>query len=366
MPNPSQPSTSRPSPCAHATRARLRTVLSAAALLAPGAAHAQTFRKILRGLEKAAAGADTAAAARGAAGTASAAASGGALRIVEQRLEPAPGGAVRSAPDTGTTVLAPAAPCGPQRACAAGWDLRVVSVTLPGPEVPAGAPFVARVEVENRGRVAAPASEATLCLTRYTSEACAKPETVVAIVPLPTLGPGERAVIRRTAEVPERALETQGWIVVAEVDREGATPEASRANNVGRSAAVAARLPALQFHTVELPEAPRVSAALPVTLRLRNTSAVAASRPTDLQLAGYVECGLSSAAWGGGPNRVAVPAIGPGASFLLRVVAPDAAGRCSAQYPPRRATLKLAVDPDHRQHWSSGHEGQIERAYDLR
>jgi len=125
-------------------------------------------------------------------------------------------------------------------------------------------------------------------------------------------------------------------------------------------------LAAAQWLAVELPSAVERGSPLAVTLRLRNTSAVAASRPTHVQFAGFVECGWTPSEWGGGPNRVAVPALAPGQTLVLRVVAPDAAGRCSAQNPPRRGTLRLAVDPDRRALWGRGHESQIERTYDIR
>ena len=205
-------------------------------------------------------------------------------------------------------VRTPAAgACGVARACVAGFDLRVLRVALPGPVVPAGARIVVTTEVENRGREAAPVSELRLCFAHLPQRAGGR--EMVDAVPLPALGPGERVVVRHALELPTKDRGTSNRAVTADVDPDHTLGERDVTNNAATSAPASSRLPTLQLLTIDLPANARAGAALPVTLAVRNTSAVAASPATDMQISGLLVCPIPNVqvTYGGGPYRLELP-----------------------------------------------------------
>lgn len=350
----------------HVTRPA--AILLAGALTGPAlprVAPAQTIRGVLRGIgrELDRAARPDSAAGRSRSGTG--VASGGALRIVEQRMEGSDSLAQRFALDTGLTVMRPAGACGVARACVAGWDLRVTRVALPGPLVPAGAQIVVTAEVENRGRQPAPPSELRVCFADnfvFSTGGAACGRQMLDAVAVPALAPGARAVVRHAVELPTKDREVERWAIAAEIDPDSTLAERDRTNNAARSTETASRLPTLQLLTADVPGEGRAGTALPVTVRVRNTSTVATSAPTDLQLEGYAACNPGPMTnWGGGPYRLAVPALAPRQSVVYRLLVPDAA-RCRAS----RASMSLRLDPDRRGRWGQGHEHDLHRSYSIR
>lgn len=321
---------------------------------------AQGLRGILRGIEKATRPDSTTR--RPGASTGGTVASGGALRILEQHVEGSDSLAQRFALDTGLVRTPAVGACGAARTCVAGFDLRVLRVTLPGPLVPAGARIVVTTEVENRGRIAAPVSEIRLCLVQLPQTSCGR--MMLDAVPLPALGPGEHIVVRHALELPTKDRETTNWAVAAEVDPDRTLGERDVTNNAAVSAPTAGRLPTLQLLTVDLPTDARAGAALPVTLAVRNTSTVASSPATDLQISGGLGCPspIYQVTFGGGPYRLAVPALAPRQTATYRVLLSDA-GRCHTTSPAR---LTLRVDPDQRGAWGPGQERELSRSYSVR
>lgn len=321
---------------------------------------AQGLRGILRGIEKATRPDSTTR--RPGASTGGTVASGGALRILEQHIEGSDSLAQRFALDTGLVRTPAVGACGAARTCVAGFDLRVLRVALPGPLVPAGARIVVTTEVENRGRIAAPVSEIRLCLVQLPQTSCGR--MMLDAVPLPALGPGEHVVVRHALELPTKDRETTNWAVAAEVDPDRTLGERDVTNNAAVSAPTAGRLPTLQLLTVDLPTDARAGAALPVTLAVRNTSTVASSPATDLQISGGLGCPspIYQVTFGGGPYRLAVPALAPRQTATYRVLLPDA-GRCHTTSPAR---LTLRLDPDQRGAWGPGQERELSRSYSVR
>lgn len=179
-------------------------------------------------------------------------------------------------------------------------------------------------------------------------------------VALPALPPGTRAVVRHAVDLPNKTTEVEHWTMAAEVDPENTLGEHDRSNNAARSAETASRLPTLQILTADLPADPRVGAPFPVTLALRNRSTVATSPATDLQLEGSGYC-PAGGNWGGGPNRVALPALAPRQTVTYRLLVPDAAHCRMTQ-----AAFAVRVDPDHRSAWGQGSERDLRRPYTVR
>ena len=324
----------------------------------PHIAPAQSLRGFLRGVERAT---RSGSALRD---TTAHGASGGAVHVVEQHVDGSDSLAQRFALDTGLTAFA--APCGATRACVPGWDLRVLRVALPGPIVPTGARVVVTTEVENRGRQPAPASELRICFSVRdplgVPERPACGRRMLDAVALPALAAGQHVVVRHAIELPIKDREAAHWTIDADIDPDNTLGERDRSNNGGRSAETSSRLPTFQILTLDLPADPRPGAPFPVTLAVRNTSTAASSPAVDLQLEGSRFCGgASGAEWGGGPNRVAVPALAPRQTVTYRLLVPDAT-RCRVS----GATFVVRIDPDHRGAWGQGHEGQIRRTYTVR
>jgi hypothetical protein len=297
-----------------------------------------------------------------------AAQTGGAVTVVRQTVEPAagtapavgaPGGAA-SAPDSGETRTRATTPCGTARLCVAGWDLRVVGVTLPDTLVGSGARVAAATVVENRGRLASPASEVRLCLNGYL-QACGRP---LATLPLPALASGERvrlAVPVAVADLPPTGDDR--WTVAAVVDPDRATGEGDRTNNAGRSRPFALELPALQVLALEVPASVRRGArALPVTVRVRNASLVAPSPATELQLGDDARsCHYT---WGNAAaTRVAVPALAPRQVWAASlVVRDDHIGDTGCVDTDKNAVM-VTLDPDERGRWAERHEKTAAREF---
>lgn len=336
-------------------------------LLAPTPGHAQGLRGLLRGIERAtrpdsSTRRPAAATGTNGAGTNGAAASGGAIRIIEQHVDGSDSLAQRFALDTGVTRTAAIGACGVARACVPGWDLRVVRVALPGALVPAGARVVVTTEVDNRGRQQAPVSELRLCFAQLTQRGCGR--AMLDAIALPALGPGERVLVRHAIELPTKDRETSDWAVAAEIDPDHTLGEHDVTNNAAVSAPTSSRLPTLQLLTVDLPADARAGTPFPVTLAIRNTSTVASSPATEVQISGVLICPspIYQLTFGGGPNRLAVPALAPRQTATYHVLVPDA-GRCRTTSPAR---FTLRLDPDNRGAWGPGQERELTRAYSVR
>lgn len=332
----------------------------------PQIASGQTIRGVLRGIGRELDRAARPDSSSGRPSDGAGVANGGALRVVEQRIEGSDSLAQHFARDTGLTVVHSTGACGVARACVAGWDLRVTRVALPGPLVPVGARVVVTAAVENRGRQPAPAAELRLCVAQLPLRGCglvARGDARDAVA-LPPLGPGERVVVRHALALPVSDREASGIAAAAEIDPDRTLGERAGADNAAVSAPATTRLPVLQLLAVDLPADPRAGSAFPVTLAVRNVSTVAPSPATELQLSGALMCGTPryQLTFGGGPHRLAVPALAPRQTVTYRLLVPDAA-RCRTVRP---AQLTLALDPDHRSAWGPGQERELRRPYGVR
>jgi CARDB len=348
------------SPRSRTAHRRTAAVLSLA-LLCAGAntAGAQTIKGVLQGLGRMA---RPDSAARRGARTPSRPGTGGAVRLLSSSVDGPDTLTGRLLADTALAGVLPGVPCGARRSCVPGWDLRVVRVTLPGRAVPAARRCTVVTEIENRGRSAAPASEVRLCMTVGGAlGGCQHAMLALDVLPVPALAPGATARLVYVAQLTD-PNEYQGWTVVAEIDPDEATAEANRANNAGRSTPTDSRLPELQWLAVDLPPTATVGHPLRVTLRVRNKSAVATSEPTDLQFSGANSCPYPTPnEWGGGPNRLILPAIAPRQTLTMTVELSDAV-RC----PISNAPIHFEFDPDHARAWGPAHEQSISRTYVLR
>jgi hypothetical protein len=266
--------------------------------------------------------------------------------------------------DTGVTRRLAAVPCGPKRACAPGWDLRVVRVTAPRGPVPTAGRFSVIVDVDNHGRVASPASELRVCTSFGDARCSSARGESVGVIDVPTLAPGETIrfahVVLLTAP-----NETDGWSVVAQIDPDGTSGEVNQANNAGRSTPIATQLPALEWLAFEVPSVARAGTALPLTVRIRNKSVAATSAPVEVQFYGAVDrcprAGMAPYTWGhDGPHRLMVPAIGPRQVVVLTLAVTDALA-CGLG----EASITAVVDPDATRKWSASTEREIGRQFSV-
>jgi hypothetical protein len=176
-------------------------------------------------------------------------------------------------------------------------------------------------------------------------------------------GRGSGSSCAARSSYPGGVRERSGLAAAADVDPDRVLGERT-ADAAAVSAPAATRLPVLQVLAVDLPADPRAGSAFPLTLAVRNASTVAPSPATELQLSGALTCGspIFRLAFGGGPNRLAVPALAPRQTVTYRLLVPDAA-RCRTGRP---AELVLHLDPDGRGAWGPGQERELRRPYAVR
>lgn len=242
--------------------------------------------------------------------------------------------------DTGTVRIAPSGPCGASRVCSPGWDLRVVSVTLPASEIGAHSFVPITVEVENRGRTASPVSEVQLCAGDPGRPCTAKLD----LVPLPSLASGERLrVVRRTTSTDATGpLEVQ-----AIIDPDHATAEANRSNNTGSSIPFAVLEPALEFVAIDPQPESTAEGYETVTFAVRNPSTYVPSAPTKLLFQGPFTGRNNGALY-----TMDFPALAPRQILrtTVRVLIADANGNTGAVYG--KGYFSMILDPT--REWNRG------------
>lgn len=220
-------------------------------------------------------------------------------------------------------------------ACVAGWDLRMLAVRLPADTAPARAAVPVTYVIENRGRVASPATEVQLCSADGGEGAwrCAESFEEFELAPV---APGETVTITRAWRTPAYNT-TDGLRLLAVIDRERAAGPTNRSNDAAITRTLAFDAPTMQFVSYEAPE--RVAAGRPfdIAFTLRNRSFAAASPATELEV-------RSNAGWGGPSYRIPLPALGPRQAYTARIrVRPGAMSSGSS--------LSTVIDPDGRVTW---------------
>ncbi len=186
--------------------------------------------------------------------------------------------------DTGTVRIASSGTCGASRVCAAGWDLRVVSVTLPASEIGAHSVVPITVEIENRGRTTSPVSEVQLCAGDPGRPCSAKLD----LTPLPPLASGARLrIVRHTTSTDATGpLEVQ-----AIIDPDHATGEVNRSNNVVASGSFSVVDPTLEFVGIDAQPESGADGMEGITISVRNPSMYVPTMPTQLEFVGPFDNG---------------------------------------------------------------------------
>lgn len=209
---------------------------------------------------------------------------------------------VRRIPAVGT--------CGTSRVCAPAWDLRLVGLTLDDTVIAPTGQAVARMTVENRGKVASEASELRLCIA-----SAAQCVGEAAEVTLPPLQSGERVEIVQPIKSYAGTDVPPPFTALVRIDPDRVTSETARGNN-DASIKVRVEPPLLAIEAVDVvPVVQNHASQIPVNVIIRNGSSVAAAAAGTIQLSG--DCGGSR--WGDQATRVAVPALGPGERWSASV-----------------------------------------------
>lgn len=277
---------------------------------------------------------------------------GAAIRVLSLTVEGTDTLAARFRVDSSTRIAKATVRCGAQRACPAGWDLRVLRTSVPGTLLPKADTFPLTVAIVNRGRVTAPASEMAVCLSGGSD--CGER---LDIVPIPALASGDTLVLVRRFALD--AHDRDG-VVRVEIDPDHVTEASDRTNDVGMTSRWSTTAPEFQWVAAEAPAATPAGKPLEVLLRIRNKSTVAASAPVELQLGNWSGCGFGG---GDSRNRLVLPALQPRQTAVVRLHAVDfAAANCRGD-----AYFSVSVDPDRTAAWGAAHESESpRRAYLIR
>jgi hypothetical protein len=239
-----------------------------------------------------------------------------------------------------TPVAGPA--CGTARLCASRWDLRPVSIDLPGTVLPAGGAVPVTVMVENRGATASELSELQLCWQSF-----GRCEGRIANVTLPPMPSGSSVRVSATARL--GPSEGRGLHIAAIVDPDRVTNEENRDNNGLATDALTSELPALQWLQVEPVVLGEERKSVEITMRIRNKSVAAASLPAEVAVWTHQYCGTD----GSSPYRFQLPTIGPRQVVNVQLVVTSPARPAICDNTP---TLQLRVDPDRKLLWGNSHE----------
>lgn len=194
-------------------------------------------------------------------------------------------------------------PCGPTRSCVAGWDLRALSILAPTDTVPETQAFPVTVTVENRGKVASPASEIAVCLAAEYQSIPTECRRHLALIELASLLPGERAVIKQAVRL---NAEESDFRIAAFIDPDNGTGETNRGNNVVATNRMSSESPEIEWLAFDVPGTVRPNAPIPVRLRIRNRSFHASTSPLEVGFFGAGYFLPQDARF-----VLAVPAIGP-------------------------------------------------------
>jgi hypothetical protein len=235
--------------------------------------------------------------------------------------------------------------CGTARLCASRWDLRPVSIDLPGTVLPAGGEVPVTVTVENRGATASELSEVQLCFTSYRGGPCQERIANVTLPPMPSA-----SSVRITATAKPGPSESRGFHIAAIVDPDRVTNEENRENNAAATEALATELPALQWLQVEPVVLGEERKAVEITMRIRNKSVAASSLPVEVVV--RTEVGTNCESGGGSPFRFQLPALGPRQVVNATLTVRDLTrALCS-----NASNVSLRVDPDRQLLWGNNHE----------
>lgn len=271
------------------------------------------------------------------------AAAAGAQRITFEQLN----GVGVAKPDTArladadVQVIRATKPCGPDRACVTGFDLRVLRVVLPDSAYGLDVSAIAVVEADNRGRLASPTAE--MVVGPYRQEQIR--------FNVPSLPSGARARIRVPLRLPDEP--NDDVVVRASFDRESLSGDRYPANNEASSRKLRVEAPHLVLERVEAATDARPNAHIPLAVTLRNASRTANSWPTGVEVYTSDWCvGGGGGAGGGAKAEVPVPALSPGGTFSFVAMIPTGYGPRHAA-DCRRMTYRVRIDPEYEHEWAS-------------
>lgn len=118
--------------------------------------------------------------------------------------------------------------CGPDRACVATADLRVIGIETYGQSLANNTPFIVDVLLENHGRRATATTEGRICTNGLSGVKCNDGLSDTFIIPV--VQPGERVTIRRSLNGKLEGYSSTREVAVV-VDPDESIADFSRANN---------------------------------------------------------------------------------------------------------------------------------------
>lgn len=235
----------------------------------------------------------------------------GTVAVTQSRV--LPGAQTPTAAVAASTKRIPATgACGAARVCTPAWDLRLTGLTVDDTVVSPTGKVIARMTVENRGRVNSEASELRLCVA-------AGPQCVgeVAELTIPALQSGEKLeIVQPVASYPGTDV-SPPFTALVRIDPDRISAEANRANN---DASIKLRIEpaALTIDAFDaVPEVQHRASQIPISVMVRNKSSVAGAAAATLQVSGG--CGAGSIRWGDSATRIAIPALNPGERWSATV-----------------------------------------------
>lgn len=236
--------------------------------------------------------------------------------------------------------------CGTERACVSGFDLRVLGVTLPDSIFGGGALTTATVQIDNRGRMSAPASELVVDVGDSKSYRAQ----------LPAMPSGARATVR----VPVRIAPTwmSSEVIRASLDPESLGKDANSDNNSSSSRELTVEKPRLVWQHFDGASEVRRGAPLLVHGVIRNPNQAASTPPTTVSLSGGF-C-LSPIIQNAHTD---VPALAPGGTFSFTASIPTQA--CNG-YDGVALGVTGFIDPDGKFGDGNDHEKRSDLSVILR
>ena len=141
--------------------------------------------------------------------------------------------------DTAPVFIAPTVRCGTARACPAGWDVMVASVTAPTEVIPV-ADVPVTVRFTNRGSAPSPSAEAAICLAYASEDGCSLPKRMADVPAIPAQG---SVVIQMVAPALRGLSADWEGVFLVQFDPERVTGEKKSDNNTGKSRPVVVEKP---------------------------------------------------------------------------------------------------------------------------
>lgn len=216
--------------------------------------------------------------------------------------------------------------CGPDRACVASADLRVIGIDTYGQSLADNLPFTVDVSLENHGRRATGTTEGLICVNGISGARCNDGLSDTFVIPV--LQPGERVTIRRSlsGKLTDYVQTRQIGVIV---DPDESIADFSRQNNTILGKDMKVEKPEMTIVQQKMPPAATTDRSFqPVHIvRIQNPSRALATGqiPMTVKITGYnTSCRTTY------PNEpLTLPSLPPKAVVEFAIVFPRLFASCS-------------------------------------